>query len=110
MKSTSEQGCSDAGANTWTALNLIHCFPFITSKYMSPCLVHKCLLRTLRENEGREGRGGGVSDRSEGCHRQRDVVRGMAAEAEGDAERGGRWRRMRSGAPGKGRRMDDRRH
>lgn len=34
-------------ASTWTALNLIHCFSFITSKYMSPCIVYKCLLRTL---------------------------------------------------------------
>lgn len=31
-------------------------------------------------------------------------------EAEGDAERGGRWRKMRSEALGKGRRMEGRRN
>ncbi len=51
-----------------------------------------------------------MSDRREGCRRQRDRVRGMVAEAEGDAERGGRWRKMRSGALGKGRRMEGRRN
>lgn len=49
-----------------------------------------------------------MSDRSEGCYRQRDRVREMAAETEGDTERGGRWRKMRSGALGKGRRMERR--
>ena len=87
-------------ASTWTALNLIHCFSFITSKYMSPCLVHKCLLRTLGETWGV----GGLSVSREGCCRQRDTVRGMVAE--GDA--GGRWRRMRSGALGTGRRTAER--
>lgn len=39
----------------------IHCLSFITSKYMSPRLVYKCLLRTLgdgrwrRETREREG-------------------------------------------------------
>lgn len=53
----------DARANTWTLPNslAIHCFSFITSKYMSPRLVYKCLLRTLgdgrwrRETREREG-------------------------------------------------------
>lgn len=49
----------------------------------------------------RDGGGGGSR---EGCGRQRDGVGRTAAEAEGDAERGGRWREMRSGALGKGRR------
>lgn len=51
---------------------------------------------------------GTVEGRREGCHRQRDRVRGMEAEAEGVAERGGRWRKMGSGALGKGRRMEGR--
>lgn len=46
-------------ANTWTAPNLIYCFSFITSKYMSPCLIYKCLLRTLRETDEEEGGGKG---------------------------------------------------
>lgn len=63
---------------------------------------------TQRRRRRREERG--MSDRREGCHRQRDSVRGMVAEAEGDAERGGRWGKMRSGALGKGRRMEGRRN
>lgn len=49
-----------------------------------------------------------MSDRRDGCHRQGNGVREMVAE--GDAKMGGRWRKMRSGALGKGRRMERRRN
>lgn len=56
----------------------------------------------------RRRRRGGVSDRRERCPRQRDGVREMTAETEGDAARAGRWREMRSGVLGRGRRMERR--
>lgn len=43
---------------------------------MSPGLVYKCLQRALKETA--EDRG--LSERSAGCRRQRDGVRGMVAE------------------------------
>lgn len=106
MKSTNEQRVLGRRANTWTALNLIHCFSFITSERTSPCLVYKCLLRTLRDDGGGAG-GGGMFDRREGCRGQRGGYGSRSRR--GCGERGGRWREMRSGALGKGRRMERRR-
>lgn len=46
------QTSKGARMSTWTALNLIHRLSFVTSKHVSPCRVHKCLVRTLhREME-----------------------------------------------------------
>lgn len=83
MKSTNERGCSDAEQTLGQPPNLIHCFSFITSKYMSPCLVYKCLLRTLGEAEEEEVEGGetGCVTRREGCHRRRGRVRGIGSRS-----------------------------
>lgn len=61
-----------------------------------------------RRWRSRRRRREGTSDRRERCHRQRDRVRETTAETEGDRERAGRWRKMRSGALGRGRRMERR--
>lgn len=91
--------------------NLIHCFSFITSKYMSPCLVYKCLLRTLREVEEEEGGETGCVTGEERAATDKEAeLEGWEQKQKGDAGRGGRWRKMRSGALGKGRRMERRRH
>lgn len=51
-----------------------------------PCILHKCLLRTLEEMEVGEEEGRDVS------HRQRDAVREMTAETDGGG--GGEWWQM----------------
>lgn len=93
MNSTNEHGCR---ANTWTSLKLDSLF--LTHNLQVYELLPPPQRVFPKDTQGDGGRRAGTSDRRQGCRRQIDWVGEMAAETEGGAEKGGRWRKTRSGA------------
>lgn len=93
MNSTNEQRGTAAVQTLGHPRNLIHCFSLQVYELLPPPQ------RVFpKDTQGDGGRRAGTSDRRQGCRRQIDWVGEMAAETEAGAEKGGRWRKTRSGA------------
>lgn len=75
-------------------MNLIHCCLLMTSKCMIPCIIYKCLLRTLREGRRRR-RSEGTSSIDKEMQKQKgiwwEVTDGGRREVEHLGKAGG-WR------------------